>query len=53
MKESPRGRRFLSDEEDTGEVRNWLKTQPKNFFMTELQKTCETLEPMSVNGCFL
>jgi hypothetical protein len=39
-----RGRRFSSDEV-SGAVQNWLKTQPKNFFLTELKKnTCETLE---------
>jgi hypothetical protein len=27
-------------------VQNWLKTQPKNFFLTELKKTCVTLEPV-------
>jgi hypothetical protein len=33
-----RGRRFSSDEEviDTGQ--NWLKTQPKNFFLTKFKK---------------
>jgi len=47
MKEALRGRRFSSDEEVIGEVQNWLKTQPKNFFLTELKKqTCETLEPV-------
>jgi hypothetical protein len=36
MKEAVRGR-FLSDEEVTGAVQNWLKTQPKSFsFLTEL-----------------
>jgi hypothetical protein len=24
-------------------VQNWLKTQPKNFFLTELKKPCETV----------
>jgi hypothetical protein len=39
MKEALRGRRFSSDEEVTGAVQNWLKTQPKNFFfLTELKK---------------
>jgi hypothetical protein len=37
MKEALRGRRFSSDEEFTGAVQNWLKTQPKNFFLTELK----------------
>jgi hypothetical protein len=37
-KEALRGRRFSSDEEAIGEVQNWLKTQPKNFFfLTELR----------------
>jgi hypothetical protein len=49
MKEALRGRRFSSDEEIIGTVQNWLKTQPKkkkNFFMTELKRPCETLEPV-------
>jgi hypothetical protein len=46
MKEALRGRRFSSDEVVTGAVQNWLKTRPKNFFLTEL-KNCETLEPVS------
>jgi hypothetical protein len=25
-------------------VQNWLKTRPEAFFLTELKKTCETLE---------
>jgi hypothetical protein len=37
MKEALRGRRFSSDEEITGSVQNSLKTQPKNFFLTELK----------------
>jgi hypothetical protein len=37
MKEDLRGRRFSSDEV-TSAVQNWLKTQPKNFFLTELKK---------------
>jgi hypothetical protein len=41
MKEALRGRRFSSDEKVTGVVQNWLKTHPKNFFLT-----CETLEPV-------
>jgi hypothetical protein len=32
MKEALRGRRFSSDEEVTGAVQNWLKTQQKTFF---------------------
>jgi len=36
MKEALRGR-FSSDEEVIGAVQNWLKTQPKNFFLTELK----------------
>jgi hypothetical protein len=31
MKEALRERRFSSDEEVTGAVQNWLKTQPQNF----------------------
>jgi hypothetical protein len=31
MKEAVRGR-FSSDEEVTGAVQNWLKTQPKKLF---------------------
>jgi hypothetical protein len=38
MKEALRGRRFSSDEEVTGAVQNWLKTQTKNFFLTEFKK---------------
>jgi len=37
MKEDLRGRRFSSDEEVIGIVQNWLKTQPENFFLTELK----------------
>jgi hypothetical protein len=37
MKESLRGIRFSFDEEVFGAVQNWLKTQPKNFFLTELE----------------
>jgi hypothetical protein len=36
MKEALRGRRFSSDEGVNGAVQNWLKTQSKNFFLTEL-----------------
>jgi hypothetical protein len=45
MKEALRGGRFSPDEEVTGAVQDWLKTQPKNFFLTEL-KTYEALKPM-------
>jgi hypothetical protein len=38
MKEALRGRRFSSGEKVTGEMENWLKTQPKDFFLTELKK---------------
>jgi hypothetical protein len=37
MKEALRGR-FSSDEEVIGAVQNWIKKQPKNFFLTELKK---------------
>jgi hypothetical protein len=37
MKETLRGR-FSSDDEVIGTVQNWLKTQPKNFFPTELKQ---------------
>jgi hypothetical protein len=37
MKEALRGRRFSSDEEGIGAMQNWLKTQLKNFFLTELK----------------
>jgi hypothetical protein len=37
MKEALGGR-FSVDEELTGTVQNWLKTQPKNFFLTEIKK---------------
>jgi hypothetical protein len=37
MKEALRGRRFSSDEEIIGAVQNWLKTQPKKTFLTELK----------------
>jgi hypothetical protein len=36
MREAVRGRRFSSDEEVIDAVQNWLKTQPKNLFLTEL-----------------
>jgi hypothetical protein len=29
-----------------GAVKNWLKTQPKTFFLTVLKETYETLEPV-------
>jgi hypothetical protein len=29
--------RFLFDDEVFGKVQNWLKTQPKNYFLTELK----------------
>jgi hypothetical protein len=33
MKETLRGRRFLSDEEEViGAAQNWLKTQPRKLF---------------------
>jgi hypothetical protein len=32
MKEALRGRRFSSDEEIIGAVKNWLNTQTKTFF---------------------
>jgi hypothetical protein len=35
MKEALRGRRFSSDEGVIGMVQNWLKMQPKNFFLAE------------------
>jgi hypothetical protein len=38
MNEALRGRRFSSDEEVIGAVKNWLKMQPKDFFVTELKK---------------
>jgi hypothetical protein len=38
MKETLRGRRFSSHEEIIGAVQNWLKTQPKKKFLTELKK---------------
>jgi hypothetical protein len=36
VKEFLRGRRFSSDEEAIGVMQNWLKTQLKNFLLTEL-----------------
>jgi len=41
MKEDLRGRKCSSDEEGIGAVQNWLKAQPKNFFLTELKKTAK------------
>jgi hypothetical protein len=38
MKEALRGRRFSSDGKVIGAVKNWLKTQPKNFFSDEIKK---------------
>jgi hypothetical protein len=32
MKEALTERRFSTDEEVIGAVKNWLKKQPKNFF---------------------
>jgi hypothetical protein len=37
MKETLRGRRFSSYEEVIGTVQNWLKTQLKKLFLTELK----------------
>jgi hypothetical protein len=37
MKETLRGRRFSSHEEVIGVMQNLLKTQPKNFVLTELK----------------
>jgi hypothetical protein len=37
MKEDLRGRRLSSDEEVTGEVQNWLKTQPARKLLTEFK----------------
>jgi hypothetical protein len=50
VKEALRGRRFSSDEEVIGVVQNWLKTQPETFFLTELKKTCENLEPVRLKS---
>jgi hypothetical protein len=41
MKDALRGRRFSSDEEVIGAVQNWLKTQTKDFFLTELKNLCK------------
>jgi hypothetical protein len=38
VKEALRRRRFSTDEEVIRSVQNWLKTQPKNFFLMELKK---------------
>jgi hypothetical protein len=38
MKEALRGRRFSSHEEVIGAMQNCLKTQSKNFFLTEFKK---------------
>jgi hypothetical protein len=45
MEGALRVRRFSSGEEVIGAVQNWLKKRPK-FFLTELKKNCETLEPV-------
>jgi hypothetical protein len=37
LEEALKGRRFSSDVEVVGAVQNWLKTQPKNFFLTKLR----------------
>jgi hypothetical protein len=42
MKEVVRGRRFSSDEEVTGEMHNWLKTQ-KTSFLTKFKEIVKTL----------
>jgi hypothetical protein len=39
MKEALRGSRSSSDEKVIGAVQNWLKTQPKNFLLRELNHT--------------
>jgi hypothetical protein len=49
VEEALRGRRFSSNEEVIDAVKNWLKTQPKNFFSDGIKKTCETLEPVRRN----
>jgi hypothetical protein len=36
-KEALRGRRISSDEEAMGVVQNWLKMQPKRFYLMELE----------------
>jgi hypothetical protein len=52
MKEALRGRRLSSDEEVTGVVQNWLKTQPKNFlFWRNFQKKKKRLVKCW-NRCF-
>jgi histone-lysine N-methyltransferase SETMAR len=38
IKGALRGRRCSSDEEVIRAVQNWLKTQPKTFFLTKLKK---------------
>jgi hypothetical protein len=38
VKVALRGRRFSSDEEVIGVVQNWLKVQPRKFFLMELKK---------------
>jgi hypothetical protein len=38
VREAVRGRRFSSDEEVSGVVQNWLKTQPKNFLSDGIKK---------------
>jgi hypothetical protein len=38
VKEAIRGRKFSSDEEVTGAVQNWLKTQPKELFSDGIKK---------------
>jgi histone-lysine N-methyltransferase SETMAR len=38
IKEALRGRRLSSDEEVTGAVQNWLKTQPKKFYSDVIKK---------------
>jgi hypothetical protein len=37
IKKALGGRRFSSDEDVIGAVQNWLKTQPKTFFLTHLR----------------
>jgi hypothetical protein len=38
VKEALRGRKFSSYEEVIGALQNWLKTQLRNYFLTELKK---------------
>jgi hypothetical protein len=38
MKEALRGRRFSSDEEGTGAVKNWLTMQRKSLFLSDAIK---------------